>query len=513
MRNDRQIARGLFGSVLFAAVNLGTAFVQFRLVVTSLAPAASGIWMLFLSMVGYIILFDLGVSPTLGREVSFAIGRIDFSDGEREFRVRQLVHSCLIALLCLSATVAIIAIPLGFGYLATVSPPPLLGQARMAWGILVVGAAFNLCGEVWFAALYGSGNVATDKLLRSGGQLLWLGLTAIALHNHLGLPGLAGAWTIQGILVRLTAGALYRRQFRKTSKTVTFEFEIVRSLFGPSLKYAATLLGGILILQTDNLVIASVLGPASIPGYSAIAKLVTTLMSLSMMLVVATSPFVSQAFAGQRMDEIKRLLYRNLHVSLSVMVTLGAVIAAFSDRIVSVWLGPNEFIGFGVVWVLIAVMLLEAHHSAMATATMATGQIVFALPALLAGILNIGASFYLAHRLGLLGVSLGTLCAQVITNNWYVPYYTMHQFDIGIKEHFRRVIIPISRLAAAVGTTAFICRLLTARLPDFTAVVMATAAIVIVGSIVFFFGVLSENERRSLRATLKKTEWKEVTLG
>lgn len=513
MGSDRQIARGLLGSMLFAAVNLCVAVIQFRLVVTRLSAGTAGLWMLFLSMVGYLIFFDLGISPTLGREVSFCVGNQDLGDEERTFRIRSLVHSCMLVFVWLSVAAILVGMPIGCAYLRSVSPPSLLNQVQIAWVILATGAALNLIGEVWFAVLYGSGQVAIEKTLRSAGQVLWLLLTAVALFLHLGLIGLASAWTVQGIFTRLLAGHFYRKLYNTSSRRPIFDAALVRSLAIPSLKYAATLLGGILILQTDNLVIASVLGTAKIPGYSALAKLVTTMMSLAMMLVVTTTPFLSQAHASHRVDEIKRLLYRNMRVSLSVLVIFGTVIAVFADRIIAVWLGPHQFIGFGVVWVLLGVMLLEAHHVAMATATMATGKIVFVVPAILAGVLNIGASIFLAHRLGLLGVALGTLCAQLVTNNWYVPFYTMRHFGIRIAEHAAQVLIPIGRLIIAVATVAALCRLATSGASDLVAIVVAALCIVLVGGLVFYFTIMTDGDRVSVSSILARYWRKKASSG
>jgi O-antigen/teichoic acid export membrane protein len=277
----------------------------------------------------------------------------------------------------------------------------------------------------------------------------------------------------------------------------------VGRMVGPSLKYAATLLGGILILQTDNLVIASTLGTGLIPNYQAVSKIVTTMRSLSMMLIVTSSPFMSRAHTQADVGEIRRLLERNQRFSLSVVIVMGSFIACFADRIIMLWLGPHHFVGFGVVWILLTVMFLEAHHLAMATATMATGKIVFVWPALIAGVFNIGFSIVLSRHLGLIGVALGTMLAQLLTNNWYVPFYSMRQFNISLQQHTCAVLFPMLALLISMLTIGLVARLVTSDLPNYLSVSAGCLMALLGGGTFFSRFILAPSERKSILGKLK----------
>jgi O-antigen/teichoic acid export membrane protein len=506
MGTDRSILRGVFGSMALTAVSVAVSFLQFRLLVDWLPQQVVGLWFLFLSIGGYLILFDLGVSPTLGREISFCSGDETLSAGERADRVGSLIRSCSRVFVCGAVLLFIVGTAGGWAYLGTVSPPSLLNQVRLAWVIFVSGTALSIVGEVWLATLYGMGQIATEKLVRSVGPILGVILIVIALRMKYGLPGLAVAWLLQIVATRLVARCALKRLSPTVLSVGKYDFGLIRRMAVPSIKYAATMLGGILILQTDNVVIASVLGTAEIPGYQAVAKLVTLMMTLSMMLIVTSTPFLSKAHIRQDVTEIKRLLNRNLRFSLSIMSVLGCFLACFADRIIALWLGWQHFVGFGVVWVLIVVMLLEAHHTSMAAATMATGSMVFVAPALLAGVLNIVASVYLARHYGLLGVALGTMCAQVVTNNWYVPFYTMRQFGISLSEHFFSVLLPLGKLFVVLLVAGLAARSVLSKLSDFPAIIVGGTIIVGAGLFVFVLVVLSAEERVQFVSEVRKSK-------
>lgn len=480
----RKLLSGVVGGLTFTAIGITVSLLQFSILLKRLPLEMAGIWMIFTNLGSYVLFLDLGLSPTLGREISFTAGDPRLTETDRAAKIDTLVRSCTTFVAALALLVALFGAGGGWFYLRTIVPAALAHAARSAWLVYVVGAALNLVGEGWFAGIYGLGHVFAEKMIRSVGALLGLLLMTIAVFYGAGFLSLAIAYVVQSFCFLLMARIVFSR-LTPPSAAGRFDRKLFGRLIAPSLKYAATLLGGILILQTDNVVIASMLGPSAVPNYQAVAKIVTILMSLSMMLVTTSSPLVSKSFAQGDTASVVRLLSRNLRFSLGVMVVLGSFIACFTDRFIAAWLGPHHFVGFPIVWVLLIVMLLEAHHQAMASVTMATGRIVFLAPALIAGVLNLIFSVILARRFGLLGVVFGTMAAQVLTNNWYVPRYTMRLFGISLKRHTRIVLLPLTGLLTTMLTVEFAVRKVTASLPALLSVALGALSVMIAGAISF----------------------------
>ena len=496
MGNDRQLFSGFIGAALMTGTNLLVSFVQLRLLVINLPLQEAGIWIIYLNIGLYILLLDMGLSPTLGREISLLSGMITLSPEVRSKRVGSLVRSCTAIVSGLAVVVFVLGLTFGWFYVKTLIPTYLRSEARFAWTIFIAGASVNLIGEGWFAGIYGLGHVFQERMIRAIGLIVGLALMAVAISCRFGLTGLAIAYFLQASTTVLLARTAFARVGREASSSAELDLIAIRRMVVPSVKYAATLLGGILILQTDNLVIASCLGPAMVPDYQAISKIVNALMTLSMMLIVSSTPFISRAYASLQLAEVLRLLNRNLRYTLSVMVLLGSFVACFADHILSIWLGRGHFVGFGIVIILLLVMLLEAHHSTMAAATMAASKIAFFVPALLAGFLNILFSVILAKHYGLIGVACGTLFAQVLTNNWYCPWYTMKLFDIPIREHLRQIILPVVGyllLMVGVGLSVRICTRSLAPGGSLAVGVLASASI---GLLYFWLVMLTASERR-----------------
>jgi O-antigen/teichoic acid export membrane protein len=288
---------------------------------------------------------------------------------------------------------------------------------------------------------------------------------------------------------------------------------LARQITLPSLKYAATNFGAVLILGTDNLLIALALGTAAIPGYEAVARLVNTAMLVSLFAVTSSSPFVSNAYAAGDTGGVVRILLRNARLCMALMLTIVACLGVYGEQIVGLWLGPGRFVGYPVLIVFLVILTLEAHHVIHATVIMATGRVVFHWLALGAGLLSVSLSIALVRHLGLLGVVLGTLLAQVITNNWYVPYYTLRALGLSPVTYLLKVVAPLVLTFALMCATALFVRVtLGQALPPALLVVLGSGVTGLVGAIAIFLLVLEPPERRwllrwpvALRPTWKKS--------
>jgi len=440
----KKILFGIMGGSGQTIVTIMVAFVQIRLILSFLPKDISGIWFLFLSIGAYITYFDLGISPTISREISFIGGRALRDAAGRDQEIIDLIATCQRMFQLIAAIVFILGFLLGGLFLSKISGYQDLKSIGIAWFIFTIGASLNLLGGAAFASLYGMGHVATERLIRAVTQVLGLAISAVALYFGFGIIGLAAAWMFQNIIARLWGWwVLYRYHPELKTHSGNATLEIARRIAGPSLKWAAMGLGAILILQTDNPIIATTIGVASIPSYEAASKIVSALMTFSLLIATSSTPFLSKAYAAGDMQACTTLLMRNVRFGMAVMVMLASFLAVFGDAVIESWLGPGNFVGFPIVWTLLIMLTLEVHHVIHATATMAAGHLVFLWTALASGVMKIALSVVLAHSLGLWGVAIGTMVAQLLTNNWYAPYVTIRLFDLSFTKYGKTVILPV----------------------------------------------------------------------
>jgi O-antigen/teichoic acid export membrane protein len=397
--------------------------VQLKLLVSFLPVQIAGIWILFLSLAAYATLLDLGLSPTLAREIALISGN-EWGAPESRRQLADVIKTSSVLFLILGTSAFLIGLFGGSALLYKLGYPSSMIRV---WILVSIGTGLNVLGNAPFAVLFGLGQVSKEKLVRSVALLCGLACMALSLFLGFGIVGLALCWIAQGIGARILGWFVLRRFSPQLFLGVVGRagWNLVKRIGIPSLKTAVVQLGAVLILQTDNLVIAWILGSSVIPKYEAVAKIAAMIMTLGTVGVTASTPYVSRAFRMHRHDEVKLLLSRNLRFIMPGILVLILFFAVNANDVIALWLGPGMYVGNAVLWTLLLMVTLEVHHVIYASALMATGEIAFVWSAVTAGVLNLGLSFFLASRLGLWGVALGTLVAQLLTNNWYAPYVTL----------------------------------------------------------------------------------------
>ena len=499
MTVGRKIYLGVISGAVFTTISVVIGFVQFRLIMDFLPKELVGIWFLFLSFGAYIAYFDLGISPTISREVGFITGRTQLDEEGRDREISDLFATCLRIFQILALIVFFLGFVLGGLFLWRVAPAGNHKEIGIAWVVFTFGASINILGGAWFATLYGLGYVVTERILRGFTQILGLALSALFLYFGYGIIGLSVAWVLQGVIVRAAGWITLHRKYPvlksiqgKASKALFKKIAI------PSLKMAATGLGAILILQTDNIVIASVLGPAAIPPYEAVAKLANHCFGLSILIISSSTPFLSKLYAAGDIEGVRNLTLKNVRYSMAFMTLTVSFLALFGDRAIHIWLGKGNFIGFPVLWVFLAMLTLEVHHNILGSATMATGRIVFYWIALGAGLLNIVLTLILVKHLGLLGVALGTLFAQMLTNNWYVTLVSLRLFKIPLIDYLKKTVIPLGLVfLIMLVVNKGIC-LLVDPLSELTGLILAFFISALLGLFLVGIVILSKQERQKI---------------
>jgi O-antigen/teichoic acid export membrane protein len=274
------------------------------------------------------------------------------------------------------------------------------------------------------------------------------------------------------------------------------QLAIIKRIIPPSIKWALTSLGALLILQTDNIIISFMIGADQIPGYEGVSKIATSIMGLCLLIPTISSPSLSRAYSGKDFDYVRTTSIRNVKISLTMMVILSSFIVINSKEIISWWLGDRYFVGNYIVWTILTMAFLEIHHVTLAISTMAIGKIEFAFPALLSGLINIVVSIILAKYYGLLGVALGTLISQALTNNWYVPYRTLKNFDIRFTSYARSVLLPVGAGAALVFGLSYLINNLWAAQADLASLSIRFILISLFGLSIAYVLVLNVDERK-----------------
>jgi hypothetical protein len=129
----------------------------------------------------------------------------------------------------------------------------------------------------------------------------------------------------------------------------------------------------------------------------------------------------------------------------------------------TLWLN-GSFIGYPIMTILLVSITLDTQHGLLTGLSRSTNDEKYAFTGGIAGFLNLIFTFILTKRFGLIGVPMGTLLAQLLTNNWYGVYRPLKRLKFPLKRYFSKIIFPILILNSISIVIVFAFRFLFLRL-------------------------------------------------
>ena len=430
-----------------------------------------GIWLLLGQSWAALGILDLGFGPTLTRRIAFAKGKSG-SDPNASLTddtlhdIASLVATGRRVYQVLALLAFIVAFGSGFFYLRTLELHSLsLHTVWLAWGVICLSQSIIVLGNIWDCLLQGVGYVGWDAVLGSFINALVLSVQITVVLCGGGLLLLATVAAVGAFFQRFVLRRFARSKRPELfSRVGTPDFAAVRSMASVSLHSWLTSLGSALVLYTDQIIISSLQGVTLVPEYRAAFVIVHNLTIVAVTFGMASGVFVSHLWQAGEISQVHRLLVRNVRLGWIVMLVGAAVLIFAGESLFDVWLGKGHFIGFPILMVFLFSESMEAQSYVIATTSRATEDEPFAVSAILAGVVKLGLSLWLATRFGLLGVALGTAIALLFTNHWFMTYRGLKRLRFTLGEYFSRIIIPCASVFAVSIAIFSVIRLFSQRL-------------------------------------------------
>jgi O-antigen/teichoic acid export membrane protein len=459
--NTEAMARGVAAGWLQVGVSLITGPIYTALVLGTLPREEAGFWLVVLSLAAYFALFDVGLGPTLTRFVAFSAGVARSARPERFATARpaatpaELFRTAQCLYVALAAGLVLVGLLVGPRLFTQASGLALAGARQDAWTLFVLGCAANLLAAPCYATAAGLGLVSVQRLAWAGAQTLGLATSGALLLTGWGTRGVAIAWAVQNSLL-LAGGLLLWSRRPELRVRARWRTDVARALVRPSVQWAGINLGGVLVLASGPLIVSRQVGPEAVPQFAVLRQLAETMYLLALVPAQMSEPFVARFAAAGDHAGVVALLRRNVRLVGSLLAVAAIVAAVLGREVIAAWVGIEHFAGYVSLWLMLLLYVLEAHHVAHAIVVMATGRVVFLRVALLAGGATVVAGLAFARWWGVPGMIVGMLVAQLTTNTWYVPWYSLRHLRVRRSEYLRwlQPLVPLAAVALALSAGA-----------------------------------------------------------
>lgn len=409
-------------AVLFGASSISQliGFIVIPIFITNLGPEMYGLFAISGVLMGYVNMFDFGLTRGLTREVGHCYGREDYE------RMSVAVSGGFILLLgvgLLSASVIYFAQNFIIGLLNV--PEEHLSSAK---ALLTVTALFSIL--VWPTKL--------PRGILEGNQLIKSSSVIEAIKNSLTSVTLLVAVMvttdialIRGLtcLVMVLAVILYFWEIHRKVPELKIRLNLrklseMKAVMGYGIKYFYSQLLSLIGTKLDSFIIANMVSLAAVAAYQVVFKVQLLFILLTTNLLGAFLPAVYRLDGAQDKGKLALLLEEALRYRAMLMTPAIAVLIAVAPDFLKLWVG-EEYRQYGI-W---AQAYLLAHYCYIfglgSTVMRASSKIGFANKVeSVRAVINLALSISLVQYFGIGGPILGSvICAIFLGDMVLYPLY------------------------------------------------------------------------------------------
>lgn len=415
----RRIALAALGSGLFRVVSILGTIVTVPLIVGYSGSGGYGLLAVVTTLATLLAFSDLGIGSGLVTELAKSRGSSDGTDAQ------SLISSAAFILVCVALALGVVValiIPL-VPWAAVLGAPP--ANAPDATPSMVVFAVCFLLGIP--AGLAQRVHLGLQEGLQASlwslvGAVLAIVTTLIAVSQHASVPWLVaaavGSTTLAGVA---NCVALFWRRPELRPRVLAVNSAVIRRLARTGLLFFVLVTASALAYQTDAVVISVLLGTSAVSEYSLPLRLFSLPLLAMTFILTPLWPAYSEAISRGDTSWVRKTLERSIKLSLAIAIPVCAVLVAFGDAILHVWVGDAVQPPQSLWWALGAWVVLNAVTQPLAVlcngASVVRMQVVAAVAMT---VINLGLSLALTSRIGVTGPVIGSLVAATLCS--LAPY-------------------------------------------------------------------------------------------
>jgi len=408
-----------------------------------------GAYALLMQVVGYLAMLDLGFSLTLTRFLANAHGYDD--EGVRFRNVMSTARTFLLGSNCLNALLTLVV-----GWKIESLFAMTHGNAEQARFGLCLLAAWVVARTPW--TVYGIGLNATQDMAAYNfigiiGNAFRLVLSLALVFSGAGLVGLMAANVLAEMLSTLLSALRFRRLHPHLRPVWGVpDRALFREMLGFSVQAFLMHITWRLVYYTDNIVIGWLFGAAAVSIYYTTQMPATLCFNMANRISDSASPAINELSALQEKGRLAEIFLRLHRFTFLMVLPLAGGIMLLNGRLIALWVGRAQYAGELMTAALAAfTILISVSHVSLIFAY-ASGEIrALSVISLCEGIANLCLSLWLGRKIGLAGVMIATVIANIPTT-LYLVAATMRSLKIDVPTYLKNCSAPgIVPAAAGYG--------------------------------------------------------------
>lgn len=428
--SKRKISFGVLIGGISLAIDSISALIIYPLLLKFCTQEIAGLWIFYTSFTIIISLGQAGLAPVIMRRAAEA--KITGVSNEMAEFLSLVRKSYKIV----TAIVFLICILLYFGYIhwVLIKNPEIYSRGLAAWILFMAGNTLRMYYIKNLHVINGLGEVGWDKVSQIVVSIFTVLGYFLVLRMGGDLVGLSLIFFLASIFYSGGSVILLNKFVPNTSwhLKVKVPNSQTKALFLNGGKILVLNIVGILVLNKDIYLVERFQGLAILPLFSALNRIQTLIMAVSLMIPQMIFPFVAQSFALSDYKKTFQLYWIGVILSVATALFLSVIIYSTAGLVIPLWLGEGNYLGDTVLLLLLIFGLLVIHHNSHASAILATGANYFIWPAIINALMSVPFAIIGIKYWGLSGMIIGNIVATVIPSA-YVVAYSIRYFNKRVK--------------------------------------------------------------------------------
>ena len=400
--------RQVKGSVVFKGLAVAASFLAVPLMIRYLGSEQYGIWSTLLSIMSWVVFFDLGIGNGLRNKLAESLAKHQVSEAARYIASGYTWVGAISVLLFVLISSAVWLIPWQTVFnTQTVSTPTLRNAVLMAAFFVLLNFWLGLINQI-LNAVQKTSYVVLGQLISNASALLLVFVLNEATETS--LLYLVAAYGGSMVLANLLLSLWFYKRRRELRPRLSFEPQHIHPLLSVGLQFFVIQIAVLIIFTTDKILITQLFGPQYVTQYDVVFKLFSIISILHGLLTAPLWSAYTDAYHRADFNWIRGALRKQLLLFIGVVLaTLG--LALMARLIIGWWIGSEVAVSSWLVISMGAFIVVSTWNNIYSYLLNGIGEIrVQLFTALIAMLINIPLSILLVKyfHLGVHGVVWAT---------------------------------------------------------------------------------------------------------
>lgn len=438
----------------------------FPLVIGFLTYDEIGMWTVFSSISGIVILFDMGFATTLARNVAYAwSGADELKKTQGTFIKKSNTHNlkllkttlktCRYIYMLISLLALLFMLTFGLSHIKSIGAGPNQTMYIYSWLIYSAAIFLNLYYGYFTSFLYGVGAIAENNKAGVISKLIQLMLSFALLKMGYGLMSLSIAYLISGLVLRLLSQYYFYnyegigKMLKEQKIDLKFD-EVLNSfltIWHNAWRDGLVSLTNYIMLQANTLILSFFSDLANTGIYGMSLQLVNIIGTLSMTFYGTYQPKMQELYILNKKKESEKIFSLSIivYILVFIMMSIGLIIVGLP--IIKLLKPDINFDISMLIWMCVF-MFIYRYHNLYSSYVSNSNRIPYVKSYITSAVVSMAISIVILKYsdLGIWSFIISGIGINLIYNFWRWPLFVFKELGTNYKSFHKLGFIELRTL-------------------------------------------------------------------